>query len=213
MAMKNFQPAPRMTISDLDTLKVVSDPFRVQILEVLVQEAQTVNQVAEQMGLAPSKLYYHFNMLEKHGLIQVVDTTLRGNILEKHYWVTARNIRLDDSLCCLGTPEDPEDVVAMMIVPIETTREDMIRSLEARRFALDHGAEEHPRQAFIYREVSNLSDEQANEFLARLKALTKEFEAASNQEKGEDVQTHALTIAFYPSFHYEGSHSENEKEQ
>ena len=78
MTKKDFQPAPVITISDLDTLKVVSDPFRVQILEVLVHEPQTVNQVAEKMGLAPSKLYYHFNMLEKHGLIQVVDTTLHG---------------------------------------------------------------------------------------------------------------------------------------
>lgn len=213
MTKKDFQPAPMMTISDLDTLKVVSDPFRLQILELLVQEPQTVNQVAEKMGLAPSKLYYHFNMLEKHDLIQVVDTTLHGNILEKHYWVTALNIRLDDSLCCLGTPEDPDEVVAMMVVPIEATREDMIRSLEARRFALDQGAEEHPRQAVIYRELSNLSDEQAKEFIARLKALTKEFEVASNQEKGEDVQTHALTIAFYPSFHFDQPGDENEKEQ
>jgi hypothetical protein len=101
----------------------------------------------------------------------------------------------------------------MMVVPLETTREDIIRSLEARRFALDQGAEEHPRQVVIYREVSKLSDKQANELIARIKALTKEFEAASNQEKGEDVQTHALTIAFYPSFHYEGAHDENEKEE
>ena len=99
-----------------------------------------------------------------------------------------------------------------MVVPIETTREDIIRSLEVRRFALDQGAEGHPRQVLIYREVSNLSDKQAIELIARLKALTEEFEAASNQENGADVQTHALTIAFYPSFHYEGAHEENEKE-
>jgi len=212
MTKKDFQPAPMMTISDLDTLKVVSDPFRVQILEFLVQEPQSVNQVAEKMGLAPSKLYYHFNMLEKHGLIQVVDTTLHGNILEKHYWVTALNIRLDDSLCCLGSPEDPEDVVAIMVVPLEATREDMLRSLEARRFALEQGAEHHPRQAVIYRELRDLSDEQADELRSRINALTEEFESASNREKGEDVQTHALTIAFYPSFHYEQASNENEKE-
>jgi len=204
MTKKDFQPAPTMTITDLDTLKVVSDPFRVQILEALVHKPQTVNQVAEKMGVSSSKLYYHINLLEKHGLIQVVDTTIHGNIIEKHYWVTALDIRLDENLCCFGTPEEQDNVTTLMVVPIETTREDIIRSLEARRFALDQGAEKHPREGMIYREVSNLSDKQANEFITRLKALAKEFEAATNQESGEDIQTHALTIAFYPSYHYEG---------
>ena len=97
-----------------------------------------------------------------------------------------------------------------MVVPIETTREDMIRSLEARRFALDQGAEEHPQQVVIYREVALLSDKQANGLAEKIKALTKEFEAASKQESGEDVQTHALTIAFYPSFHYEQQKEDKE---
>ncbi|MGD8456572.1 MAG: winged helix-turn-helix domain-containing protein [Anaerolineales bacterium] len=213
MTEKDFQPAPTMTITDLDTLKVFSDPLRVQILEALAHEPQTVNQVAEKMGVSSSKLYYHINLLEKHNLIQVVDTTIHGNIIEKHYWVSALDIRLDKNLCCFGSSEEQENATSMMVVPLETTREDIIRSLEARRFALDQGAEEHPRQVVIYREVSKLSDKQANELIARIKALTKEFEAASNQEKGEDVQTHALTIAFYPSFHYEGAHDENEKEE
>ena len=192
-----------MTISDLDTLKVVSDPLRIQILEVLAPEPQSVNQIAEKMGLSPSKLYYHVNMLEKHGLIQMVDTTVHGNIIEKHYWVSALDIRLDENLCCFGLPEGQENVAAVMVVPIDATRQDIIRSLEARMFALDQGAEEHPRKAMIYRELSNLSDEQANEFIQRFKTLTEEFEAASDQASSEDMQTHALTIAFYPSFYYE----------
>jgi DNA-binding Lrp family transcriptional regulator len=210
VAKKDFQPAPVMTISDLDTLKVISDPFRIQILEVLVPEPQSVNQIAEKLGLSPSKLYYHVNMLEKHGLIQMVDTTVHGNIIEKHYWVSALDIRLDENLCCFGTPENQENVAAVMVVPIDATRQDIVRSLEARMFALDHGAEEHPRQAMIYRELSNLSDEQALDFIQRFKALAAEFETASDKESGEDVQTHALTIAFYPSFHYEQPKNEQE---
>lgn len=211
MTKKEFQPAPVMTISDLDTLKVISDPFRIQILEVLLPEPQSVNQIAEKLGLSPSKLYYHVNMLEKHGLIQMVDTTLHGNIIEKHYWVSALDIRLDENLCCVGTPDIRENVTAVMVVPIEATRQDILRSLEARAFALDHGAEEHPRKVMIYRELSNLSDKQAQDFIQRLNAITAEFEAASDKESGDDVQTHALTIAFYPSFHYEQPSDEDQQ--
>jgi len=155
-------------------------------------------------------LYYHINMLEKHGLIQVVDTTLHGNIIEKHYWVSALDIRLDENLCCFNTTEDMDNVVSVMVVPIDATRQDIIRSMDARRFALDHGAEEHPRQVMVYRELSNLSDEQVNELMDRLKVLAREFESASDKDKGDDVQTHALTIAFYPSFHYGPPSSEGE---
>jgi len=61
-------------INDLETLKVVADPVRNQILEVLEKKPQNVKEVADKLGLAPSKLYYHFNMLEKVGLIKVVES-------------------------------------------------------------------------------------------------------------------------------------------
>ena len=212
MSIEDFKPAPVMTIKDLETLKVVSDPFRVQILEILVSEPQSVNQVAEKMGLPPSKLYYHVNMLEKHGLIQVVDTTVHGNVIEKHYWISAYDIRMEESLCSFGTPEGQENITTMMVVPIDATRQDIIRSLEARAFAIERGAEKHPRSVLIFRELSNISDEQADEFLSRLKELTKKFEGAGNQESGDDVQTHALTIAFYPSFYYDQPKDEGEED-
>ena len=47
-------------INDLETLKVVADPVRNQIMEVLEKKPQNVKEVAEKLGLAPSKLYYHF---------------------------------------------------------------------------------------------------------------------------------------------------------
>ena len=38
-----------------------------------------VNQVAGKLGLSNSRLYYHFNLLEKHGLIEVVETHMVNN--------------------------------------------------------------------------------------------------------------------------------------
>ena len=65
-------PEPTMMINDLESLKVFSDPLRNQIMEILAPEKLTINQIAKKLGLAPSKLYYHINLLEKHGLIQEV---------------------------------------------------------------------------------------------------------------------------------------------
>ncbi|MFC1936911.1 ArsR/SmtB family transcription factor [Chloroflexota bacterium] len=84
MMKEKFQPAPLMVLKDLEAVKVVADPLRNQIMEVLTAEPLTVNQIGEKLGLTASKLYYHVNMLEKHGFITVVDTIVHGNLIEKH---------------------------------------------------------------------------------------------------------------------------------
>jgi predicted transcriptional regulator len=53
-SMKKDKEKKRFQISDLETLRAVADPLRVQILELLEGKALTVKQVAEKLGLAPS---------------------------------------------------------------------------------------------------------------------------------------------------------------
>ena len=38
---------------------------------------------AGRLGLAPTRLYYHINLLEKHGLLVVDETRTVGNLIEK----------------------------------------------------------------------------------------------------------------------------------
>jgi DNA-binding transcriptional ArsR family regulator len=201
--MKEFKPAPVLMVKDLETLKILADPLRNQIMEILAPERLTVNQIAEKLGLTPSKLYYHINLLEKHGLIQEVDSIIKANIIEKIYWITAYEFKIDEHLCNFSTPVGQQSIMTTMLTPIDTTREDILRSLEARATALEQGAEEHPRQVVIYREVRNISDQQADQFSERLKAVLDDFEKIEGDETGEGVHTRALTVAYYPSFYYD----------
>lgn len=201
--IEKFTPAPVLFIKDLETLKILADPLRNQILEVLAPEKLTVNQIAEKLGLSPSKLYYHIKQLEQHGLIREVDSTIKANIIEKVYWITAFECKMDKDLCSFSTTEGQQSIITSMIAPIETTREDLQRSLEARALAIEQGAKEHPRTVLIYRELRNVSDQKATEFIACLKAVIDDFEEHESEERGDDVHTRALTVAFYPSFYYE----------
>jgi len=203
--MEDFKPAPVMMVHDLETLKILADPLRNQILEILAPEKLTINQMAKKLGLPSSKLYYHINLLEKYGLIQEVDSIVKANIIEKVYWITAYECKMDDSLCNFSTPEGQETVMTTMVAPIDSTREDIVRSLEARATALDQGAEEHPREVVIFREVRRMSDQTADSFAERLKEVLADFEAYDSDEQSEDAHMRALTVAFYPSFYYEPS--------
>lgn len=187
-------------IRDLETLKVVADPVRNQILEVLEKKPQNVKEVAEKLGLAPSKLYYHFNMLEKVELIKVVETRQVANLIEKYYMSTAAFIDIDHNLLNFQTSEGKENIFTMVTSTIDTTREDLLRSLHARSYQLEQGAMGKPRSMMVTRYVSNLSDEKADEFHKRLDALLAEF--IETDTKDPDQQAYALTIALYPSFYF-----------
>jgi DNA-binding Lrp family transcriptional regulator len=201
--MKEFKPAPFLMVKDLETLKIIADPLRNQIMEVLAPEKLTVNQIADRLGLAPSKLYYHINLLEKYGLIQEVDSIVKANIIEKIYWITAYDFKMDDNLCNFSTPLGQQSLMTSLLAPIDTTREDILRSLEARATALEKGAEKHPREVVVYREMRSMSDEIADQFAERIKSLLKDFEEIKGDDAGEDVHTRALTVAYYPSFYYD----------
>jgi hypothetical protein len=203
---KEYIPSPTITLTELEALKTIADPFRTQIMEVLTPEPLTVNQVAEKLGVTASKLYYHINLLERDGFITVVDTTLHGNLIEKHYWITAYDFDLDKDLCnfSVETSEGKDQLITLLLANVETTRDDLRRSLEARHYQIQQGAEPHPRTVFDYREIFNIPDEKAEAFHQRLRGLVQEFmEETKDIKKSKETHPWAISIVMYPSFYYD----------
>ena len=130
-------------VDDLETLKVLTDPLRLQIMTVLDPEPRTINYVAERLGLASSRLYYHFNMLESHGLIRVVETRMVNNIVEKVFWTSAEELTIDNDLFKYSSDEGSEYLSRLVISNLDSVREDMVRSLEAEKYNIEQGKREN----------------------------------------------------------------------
>lgn len=200
--MKKNKEKERFHVSDLETLRAIADPLRVQIMELLGGQALTVKQVAKKLGLAPSKLYYHFGALEKLGLIEVAETRMVSNMLEKKFKAAAEALDVDPSLFKFSKEGDNEPINILLASTIDATREDLFRSLQARQFQLEQGADETPRRLIINRVVSRVSEERVGEFQDRLVKLIQEFEADDKVSKSDD-HPYALTVAFYPNFYFD----------
>jgi DNA-binding transcriptional ArsR family regulator len=202
--MEDFKPVDLHMIRDLEAARSIADPLRLQIIEVLLHSPLTVKQIANKLGLAASKLYYHVNTLEKHGLIRVVDTTIHGNIIEKHYWVAAYNYSVDPEIYNVNVQESEgkENLISMILTSVDMVREDFARSIEARAFNLEHGAEQQPRKVIQSRDVCRIPDEAIGAFQARLNELLKEFEALDEPDSAS-CQPWAFTVFLYPTFYYE----------
>jgi len=196
------KPGDTYLIRDLETVRVVADPLRSQILELLIQDSQTVKQVADKLGMTPNKLYYHFSLLEKANLIEVAETHMVANMLEKIYRAAARYIDVEPSLISFATEEGKATIHSLITPVIDTTREDLIRSLQARQSQLEQGAPQHPRVLFVGREVSHIPEERIDEFKQRIHDLMEEFVDAGDGKPSSDSPSYALAVAFYPSFYY-----------
>jgi DNA-binding transcriptional ArsR family regulator len=208
---KNKEKTP-FQIKDLETLRAVSDPLRVQIVELLIAGNLTVKQVAEKLGLAPSKLYYHFATLEKLGLIEVAETHMVANMVEKTYQSSADVLSVDPALFQFSREGENEPFNMAINSVIDATREDIIRSLQARQFQLEQGAQEQPRRFIINRIVSRVPEARVGEFQERLVTLLQEFESENDTSaRGAKLQPYALTVAFYPSFYFEAPKKEKKK--
>lgn len=200
------KPEVKMYLESLEDLKTLADPLRNQIMEVLTPEPLTVNQIAAKLGEAASKLYYHINLLEKGNFIRVVDTTMHGNLIEKHYWITAYHYDIKEDMLNFNvdTPEGTEHIIRLLTANIDLTRDDLRRSMYARHQQIADGAEKNPRDVFDTRVILNLPDDKASEFHARLNKLVKEFTAEEAKiSPDEESMPWALSIVFYPSFYYQ----------
>jgi|SRR5664279_3916813 len=197
------QPAPLHTIATLDALKVFSDPLRQQIIEALLDDAKTVKQVASELDLAPTKLYYHVNLLEEHGLIQVTETRIVSGIIEKHYRAAAHEFAIERSLLTPGQNSGNEGLEIAFDAMIEPIRNDLHKSLKQGLIDTSDDAPE-PRKFRMWRAMSRLSEEQAAAFYTRLEALINEFNSA---EHDDDSSLHyGLLVGIYPATSPKKSH-------
>ena len=199
-------PDKEFVVKTLDTLKVIADPLRIHLLELLVEGPRTVKQVAAELNISPTKLYYHINLLEEHGLIRVVSTRVVQGIIEKQYFVTAYSIRPDVALLTPAEPTVGQGFPLMISSIFEHTRNDIEKSLHAGLIDL---ANSSPDQDFLLtRNLFRLPKERAREFVTQLKALMKEY----HQEdwKNNEIPIYGLMTTFYPTQH---STSQDETEE
>lgn len=89
-------PAVR-PIGDLETLRVIVDSQRHRILTALIAEQLGAAALAERLKLPRTRIYYHLDLLERHGFVRVTGYHDDGAPV-RLYRATAASFRLDRGL-------------------------------------------------------------------------------------------------------------------
>ena len=76
----------------LAQVKALAAPLRYRIFEELVAEPRTAMQIAQRLGIPPTRLYHHFRVLERAGLVRPSGTRQKRGTTEKYYAATVDRI-------------------------------------------------------------------------------------------------------------------------
>ena len=94
----DFLPQDVRMIGDIESLRAISDPTRLRILETMVQRqdpAWSVKELATEIGVPPTRLYHHVELLLERDLIRPVERRVVSGIIETRYRVVAKSFQLD----------------------------------------------------------------------------------------------------------------------
>jgi DNA-binding transcriptional ArsR family regulator len=92
-----------------EQLRALADPLRARLLELVLERAATVTEMAQAVDRPKSTVAYHVNLLVRTGLLRVVRTRRVRAIEERFYGRVARTLYIG----VLSRPEDKQVVAAI----------------------------------------------------------------------------------------------------
>ena len=206
---RHFTPAQELVISDLETLKVLADPLRLSILEYLMRSS-TVKRIAEKINKPATKLYYHFNLLEKHGLIVLVDTRIVSGIIEKHYQAAAKVYRVAKDLLAPGSTEFDEGLELTLNGMFAATKQEILDNIHDATINMAEDAPWHRRMS-LSQSRFDLDSKQFEKLRDKLFSLLNDFGRISEENlaaERPDLISLKMLLVTYPIQHVDDTSSD-----
>lgn len=170
----DYDLEPTLTVDEPAQFKALFEETRKDIIELLLERAATIKELAETLGKPKGTIGHHVSVLEDAGLIRVVRTKMVRAIEAKYYGRTARTFLIDDTL----------------VTGIELAPDHFLQTAASEFSKVEDGT----IGISTLRHV-RIPDDRAEEWQERLTTLAEEFTA----EKRGGETTYGFLLAFYPT--------------
>lgn len=174
-AAPDYELEKRREVGDRRSVTAMFHPLRSTVLDLLLERAATVNELAEAVGRPASTVAYHVGVLAEADLVRVVRTRRIRAVEERIYGRTARTF-------VVGAVEPGVDVHRTGANPLSEA-------------AAEAGAAHRDDDLRAIHRHARVPADQLPAFWDRVLDLADEF--ASRQRVGD--QTHAFVAAVYPA--------------
>ena len=176
-----------LKINDLETIRLLSDPLKLRLLQAFADSAKTTKQVATELSESVTKLYRHVDALLDAGLLEIVDEQQKRGTIERTFRAVARRFEADHSLFSGDASEDGAEAVREVLRGGET---ELLN-------ALANASDDEHSQPIFMRIRGKASPEQIAELRKTLNAWVESI-PSDDEAPDEDAQGYGGIIAFYP---------------
>ena len=196
-----FMPEPVMLISGAETLRAISDPTRMRLMEVMVQRQDppwSTKELAAALEVPTTRLYHHVEQLLAHGIVVPVEQRVVSGIIETRYRVAALSFQLDRRLFEGDTDAATQAIHDTLVTIFDSARDEIeaaMRSAASNQPGGPDGDGEagHDR-VLVARSLARLTPARAAEYRRRLNELQLEFA----DEDAPDAEAWGVVLAVYP---------------
>jgi DNA-binding transcriptional ArsR family regulator len=174
----DYDLADDLEVSTPAQLRAMADPLRSTLLDLLLERAATVSELASAVGRPKSTVAHHVNVLVDAGMLRVVRTRRVRAIDERYYGRTARLFRVG----VITQPGDTPTAVCVNALSVAAAEAVPAHEADDLRTIIRH---------------ARIPRERAKEFWEQVLALTQEF--TQLPRSGDTV--YGFVAGLYPTDH------------
>ena len=173
-------------INSLEQIRLLSDPFKLKLVQAFAESAKTAKQVAGELGENVTKLYRHVDALHQAGLLVVEAEKQKRGAVERTFRAVAQRFEADHGLFNAGTGEEGTEAARQMLRVSEAEILDV----------LGKATEDPSEKAIVLRIRGKASPAK---IAALRRALTEWLESVPNVDEAsaENAEEFGGLIAFY----------------
>ena len=172
----DYELVERMEVSTPGQLRAMADPLRGTILDLLLERAATVAELAAAVHRPKSTVAHHVNVLVDADMLRVVRTRRVRAVEERYYGRTARMFYVG----VVSRPGDDKSLVHANALSVAAAESGPAHEADDLRSTVRH---------------ARITEEQAAEFWLRMDELLREF--AQLRRSGDTV--YGLAAGLYPT--------------
>lgn len=174
-------------IKDLEQVRLLSDPLKLQLLQAFAESDKTTKQVAADLGESVTKLYRHVDALHDAGLLEITGEKQKRGTVERTFRAVAKRFEADHTL--FADHGDEEGV---------NTARDMLRVVEGEILAaLAYDGGQPEKDSIIMRLRCKASPARIAQLRESLNAWIEaaQQDGDSDDENAEEI---GALVALYP---------------
>lgn len=180
-------------VKRLDQAKLLTDPFKLKLLERFGGDPVTTKQVADLMGEKAPRLYRHVDALFDAGLLKLVEERPKRGTVERYYTTIANRFEVDPEIFSPAADLKDEGL-EMMRGLIRETESDL-----ARVFANPDMSVSDPKTLpLLMRFAIRGTDDEIQRLRDKLEEWLEESQGlADNRENQDEGSAYSGLLAFY----------------